>query len=487
MPDKDGDEGKSTKSVVNKKQKQMMGEEGYDIARDMGKVRPSKDKKDATTMPVSDEVKKTQKVVKGPSAFERVKAKYGKSVMNVGKKKANEELDLTKVAEAFGGYIIEAEAKSGGKSKGGSEKNKKDAEDAAEMSKKRGEFAKSFGKDPTKASDDEQAALGDLEGRKVATDPKQGGYSRVSDVKKPGGGQIKGRERFAEFPGAGKVTSYNPRKGEKSPKEVAAKKQRISDTLKTAKPTDIKGGPSVRRGDPVPQEVKPVKKKPVPEIGGFQPNTFKPETGQQTFDKMFGPDSKVRRIQTGEKPEIPDPFGDKTKPKKSRKSRTIPFKDRKQLDPETQKKVDAVTPAFATRIGASGKPLPVSMRNLRVPPERSIEKLKPSQKGNIIVKPGKTKPKDPGINPEVTDENPNQRRAGVGNRTLPGTPPKTGPGFGKRFGDFLQFTRNNPVASLIGYDILRKTAGKVKSELKPAGVKGGRAVSYTHLTLPTKA
>ena len=86
MPEKDGDEGKSTKSVVNKKQKQMMGEEGYDIARDMGRVRPSKDKKDATTMPVSDEVKKTQKVNKGPSAFDRVKKKYGKAVMVVGKK-----------------------------------------------------------------------------------------------------------------------------------------------------------------------------------------------------------------------------------------------------------------------------------------------------------------------------------------------------------------------------------------------------------------
>merc|ERR1711991_807086 len=91
MPEKDGDEGKSTNSVVNKKQKQMMGEEGYDIARDMGRVRPSKDKKDATTMPPSKEMKKTQKVNKGPSAFERVKAKYGKSVMNVGKKKVKEE------------------------------------------------------------------------------------------------------------------------------------------------------------------------------------------------------------------------------------------------------------------------------------------------------------------------------------------------------------------------------------------------------------
>ena len=108
MPDKEGsDDEKSTKSVVNKKQKQMMGEEGYDIARDMGRVRPSKDKKDATTMPLSKEMKKTQKVNKGPSAFERVKAKYGKSVMNVGKKKVKEELDLTKVAEALGGYIVE--------------------------------------------------------------------------------------------------------------------------------------------------------------------------------------------------------------------------------------------------------------------------------------------------------------------------------------------------------------------------------------------
>ena len=142
MPEKEGAEEKTTKDVVNKKQKQMMNkeeyttemvkkikkkisaravfprvaqnkvrgeilkgddlkidnknpvkkqkknldEEGYDVARDMGRVRPSKDKKDATTLPVSDEVKKTRKVNKGPSAFERVKKKYGKAVMVVGKK-----------------------------------------------------------------------------------------------------------------------------------------------------------------------------------------------------------------------------------------------------------------------------------------------------------------------------------------------------------------------------------------------------------------
>ena len=63
--------------------KQFISEEGYDVARDQGKVRPSKDKKDATTMPPSKEMMKTQKGNKGPSAAELVKKKYGKSVMDV--------------------------------------------------------------------------------------------------------------------------------------------------------------------------------------------------------------------------------------------------------------------------------------------------------------------------------------------------------------------------------------------------------------------
>ena len=66
--------------------KKFISEEGYDIARDRGMVRPSKDKKDGTTMPPSAEMKKTQKINKGPSAFDRVKKKYGKVVMNIKKK-----------------------------------------------------------------------------------------------------------------------------------------------------------------------------------------------------------------------------------------------------------------------------------------------------------------------------------------------------------------------------------------------------------------
>jgi len=63
--------------------KQFIGEEGYDHLRDRGMIRPSKDKKDGTSYPPSAEMKKTQKVNKGPSAFDRVKKKYGKSVMNL--------------------------------------------------------------------------------------------------------------------------------------------------------------------------------------------------------------------------------------------------------------------------------------------------------------------------------------------------------------------------------------------------------------------
>ena len=91
MPEKEGAEEKSTKSVVNKKQKQMMGEEGYDHLRDMGRIRKNKDKKDATTMPPSKEMEKTRKKYKGPSAFEIVKKKYGKAVMDVDKKKKDKK------------------------------------------------------------------------------------------------------------------------------------------------------------------------------------------------------------------------------------------------------------------------------------------------------------------------------------------------------------------------------------------------------------
>ena len=66
--------------------KEFISEEGYDRLRDQGRIRPSKDKKDATSYPPSEEMKKLRKVNKGPSALELVKKRYGKSVMDMSKK-----------------------------------------------------------------------------------------------------------------------------------------------------------------------------------------------------------------------------------------------------------------------------------------------------------------------------------------------------------------------------------------------------------------
>ena len=78
--------GKKMKMVVRSMSEgETIDEEGYDIARDMGKVPPTKGKKDATTMPPSKEMMKTQKVNKGPSALDIVKSdirkKYGKGAI----------------------------------------------------------------------------------------------------------------------------------------------------------------------------------------------------------------------------------------------------------------------------------------------------------------------------------------------------------------------------------------------------------------------
>ena len=67
-------------------EKKKMNEEGYDHLRDQGRIPPTKGKKDATTMPPSEEMKKLRKVNKGPSALELVKKKYKGQIMDLSKK-----------------------------------------------------------------------------------------------------------------------------------------------------------------------------------------------------------------------------------------------------------------------------------------------------------------------------------------------------------------------------------------------------------------
>ena len=77
--------GKELSEVINYAVDYYISEEGYDIARDMGRVKPSKDKKDGTTTTPSKEMEKTRKVNKGASALERVKEKYKDQIMDVKK------------------------------------------------------------------------------------------------------------------------------------------------------------------------------------------------------------------------------------------------------------------------------------------------------------------------------------------------------------------------------------------------------------------
>ena len=86
--------------------KEFISEEGYDRLRDQGRIRPSKDKKDATTMPPSPEMEKTRKVYKGPSALDIVKAdikkKYGKgAIMGEAKSEQLEEDPIKNLINKF--------------------------------------------------------------------------------------------------------------------------------------------------------------------------------------------------------------------------------------------------------------------------------------------------------------------------------------------------------------------------------------------------
>ena len=103
MPDKEGsdDEKKSTKSVVNKKQKQFLNQEekvvpsGVGLTKYKGSNVTQKESEPAITLNPIKGLKKMNKQLDGLLKFKK------------------EELDLTKIAEAFGGYVIEANRKKG--------------------------------------------------------------------------------------------------------------------------------------------------------------------------------------------------------------------------------------------------------------------------------------------------------------------------------------------------------------------------------------
>jgi len=237
MPDKEGSEDgkKSTKSVVNKKQKQMMGEEGYDTYRDnilmRGGDHRSKETRERSNTPTGKQPKgKTvyqkqaeKKYGKGKSALDMVKAditaKYGKgAIMDVkNKKKANEELDLTKIAEAFGGYVIEQDISDPWDEKESKEKKQKAKKQAEKDIKKTPVDPRFSGKEDEFASDTETSK------------PQE-----KNPLRKKNGNIKPGSVKFTQRPGEKPVKSYKD-PSQIDPKIAAREKAKRKESKK--KPT----------------------------------------------------------------------------------------------------------------------------------------------------------------------------------------------------------------------------------------------------------
>ena len=240
MPDKEGsdDEKKSTKSVVNKKQKQFLNQE---------------------------------------------------------------ELDLTKIAEAFGGYLIEIEIK---RDKSGTITDVETTAAEKELAKRAQEkqrkiFQRAKADRLNKLKKDQNAEMPPR--RQVATDSDSYGryepaFPVQTEVDDGTTGTAPGQKSKPV-----KVTKVDPRTLKNNPRGDIIKpkpksKVKVSQALKTAERPVIKGGPSVKRGDPVEKRTnpterpEPIKKKPVPEIGGYKFNTFSPKEmkKRKTFKQAFG-------------------------------------------------------------------------------------------------------------------------------------------------------------------------------------------------------
>ena len=258
MPDKEGsdDEKKSTKSVVNKKQKQFMNQE---------------------------------------------------------------ELDLTKIAEALGGYIVEgkkdqADMGSGTGALNPNKPNRKNKKvkvtsDADRVIRGERKPDKELTTNPdTRAKEQAKSDIGpDFRKGSYSTDnvavdpnldPLKADIKNKPTVKDDGTRTVGGKVRtykIGDTPPEGKVA-----KAQRLKREAEAAKNKpkvkVSQALKTAERPVIKGGPSVKRGDPVEKRInpterpEPIKKKPVPKIGGYQFNTFSPKEvkKRKTFKQAFG-------------------------------------------------------------------------------------------------------------------------------------------------------------------------------------------------------
>ena len=354
MPEKDGDEDKSTKSVVKKKQKQMMGEEGYDIARDMGRVRPSKDKKDATTMPQSKKSKR--KEVKGDTPMQKeFKKKYGKKATALDAVKQEykgqimkvEELDLTKVAEAFGGYIVEAPLKS--LTGDPEEIEKRIKKGAAEVTGQRKEKG--------------AKALAKAAGIKLATQgPEQAAATQAfKDMR------MSGDRKFSDLTPDTKTgmraTAAGKGRSEPDDEMMASSGGKKKGEFKAPSLSPTSGGRKIRK------KMSPSQKES--ELEGKRKDYLDPKTNKASPEGVKKYITKARQMRSGSNVPVDQETTDNIA-KIAGKEYEDKINQKYGGRRAGKRKSTATPPAFATRTGESGGPLPVSMRNRRVPKTSSL-------------------------------------------------------------------------------------------------------------------
>ncbi len=261
-----GDDLKIDNKNPVKKQKKNLDEEGYDIARDMGRVPKTKDKRDASSYPVSKEVRNMKgdtpmqkefkkKYGKKATALDAVKQKYKGQMMDVKK----EELDLTQVAEAFGGYIIE---------------------------------------EPLDFTDKQQADVNKILNKLVGTKSRARKTAKKVIRKSPIMNPSKSRQAIEK--------SIRRKKTGTGPNQNPEYQKLMNQQRRRQQEYDAYDDSDSGR----------------PETGNTLNNTKNTNKNQQTFDKMF---KDARRRKSGEKPVIDDPFEEpKTKTKTKTKTKPLP-------------------------------------------------------------------------------------------------------------------------------------------------------------------
>jgi len=416
-------------------------------------------------------MRKTQKVNKGPSALDIVKKKYKGQIMNVGKKKVKEELDLTQVAEAFGGYIIEIsdEMKRRASMEAMRKRDKaRQSGDSAEFGK-RDKQAKKFVNAAVKSRKKSAAEVPIRSGTTDSTAEFEKSFRRTKAFKQLSPDQKAGRfitrtPSLTRGSGFGPSERINPddKKTQQTQQKIADQRikagKKQSTTAFTNEPLDDVKIPSEVRdpktGETLTKDTPPTKQEIERKTKEVKDQSRKTRGSKEPLIRQTEFTSDTRKAS-----EDPVTQGKGDGRKAGRRGKTVTYSTFTKK-PEVTGNVDAKD---------SGETVTYTTPDKRK--KRSDAGQKRVKKDKVIVKEPET---------QIKTEPQTQTQSDDGGKEPPKKPPTTGElGDGKEpkqgaFSSIKQFARKNPVASLVGYDIGKGILGKImKANKAVPGVVGG--------------